>query len=685
MIGKTIGQYQVIDKIGEGGMGAVYKAEDTTLHRLVALKTLSGHLTEDEEAKERFIREAQAASSINHPNITTVYEFIEEDDTRLICMEYVEGKTIRDMVETGTVSVRKAIDIIMQAAEALEAAHNKGILHRDVKSANIMVNMEGRVKVMDFGLAHLEERSQLTRTGTTMGTLSYSSPEQISGRTVDRRSELFSLGVVFYELLTGQLPFKASNEAEILFAIINNEPPKVSKLRDDVPELVEAVISRMLEKDSELRYQTCADVIHDLQGIRREMETSTVGITGALQQVQAGKRKMLVTRIGIGVAAAAVIAVGALLLLQRSPQLDPFLVVVLPFQNQTGDPEFDRVCALAGDEIAQGLGEIEFISVVPYRTSQEISSALSGADHSLSTTERIDRLCRETGAATVVTGTLYLLPEEELLQIKVDISDQESGRLLGTSREASGPRGAPQGMLETARDRVMAELATQLDPELDGAGSLITPFPTFRAYQLYKEGVKLFGEFRYPEAIDRLLQAAAIDSIGPVPLLRATVAYSNQGRYAEAESLMTMLVPYRDRYTEYEQYNLDWLVSNMTGDQIIQYQTATALAEMSPNFSALYLAGLECLGVNRPGEAVEFLTQISPTSEYAGIWAPYWTVLSGSYHRMAAHRDELATARKGRELFPHSWNIRAAEIRAVAALGRINEIHTLVEDFKVGT
>ncbi len=291
MIGRTIGQYQIIDKIGEGGMGTVYKAEDTTLHRLVALKTLSGHLTEDEEAQERFIREAQAASALNHPNITTVYEFIKDDDTRLICMEYVEGKTIRDMVESGIVSVRKAIDIITQAAEALEAAHNKGILHRDVKSANIMVNMEGRVKVMDFGLAQLAGKSQLTRTGTTMGTLSYSSPEQISGRSVDRRSEIFSLGVVFYELLTGQLPFKATNEAEILFAIINNEPPKLTTVREDVPDQVEAVVSKMLEKDSDLRYQTCGDFIDDLNDLRKGMETSTVSFTRTQKHVLPRQRQ----------------------------------------------------------------------------------------------------------------------------------------------------------------------------------------------------------------------------------------------------------------------------------------------------------------------------------------------------------------------------------------------------------
>ncbi len=361
MIGKTIGQYQVIDKIGEGGMGAVYKAEDTTLHRLVALKTLSGHLTEDEEAQERFVREAQSASSLNHPNITTVHEFIEDDDTRLICMEYIEGKTIRNMVESGIVSVGKAIDIITQAAEALEAAHKKGILHRDVKSANIMVNMEGRVKVMDFGLAHLEERSQLTRTGTTMGTLSYSSPEQISGRTVDKRSEIFSLGVVFYELLTGKLPFAATNEAEIVFAIINNEPPKPSSVRDDVPELVEAVLTRMLEKDPGLRYQNCGEVISNLTGIRKEMETSTISAAKSLK----GNRRIFPIQVKsstvlIGALVTLILAATIIILsnLFSSKPREIIRLAVLPFEN-LGPAEDEYFADGISDAISNRFGLLQ--------------------------------------------------------------------------------------------------------------------------------------------------------------------------------------------------------------------------------------------------------------------------------------------------------------------------------------
>ncbi|MFC1559151.1 protein kinase [Gemmatimonadota bacterium] len=323
MIGRTISHYKVVDKLGEGGMGAVYKAEDTTLHRLVAIKALSSHLSENDEARERFVREAQAASSLNHSNITTVYELLEDEGEQFIVMEYVDGKTIRDVVESSRVSIRKAVDILIQAAEALGAAHNKGILHRDVKSANIMVSMEGNVKVMDFGLAHLEDRSQLTRTGTTMGTLAYSSPEQLVGNPVDKRSEIFSLGVVFYELLTGQLPFKSPSEGELVFEIINTEQELLTTCREDVPENVCSVVNKMLIKKPELRYQNCGELVSDLKAIQSEMETTTVQISGVGEGRSRARTRTIAAAIVGGVALMAFY----FLVLASSPQKKPSLAV----------------------------------------------------------------------------------------------------------------------------------------------------------------------------------------------------------------------------------------------------------------------------------------------------------------------------------------------------------------------
>ncbi len=520
MIGRTIGQYQVIDKIGEGGMGAVYKAEDTTLHRLVALKMLSSHLTEDEEARERFIREAQSASSLNHPNITTVYEFIEDDDTRLICMEYVEGKTIRDMVETGIVSVRKAIDIITQTAEALEAAHNKGILHRDVKSANIMVNMEGRVKVMDFGLAQLAGKSQLTRTGTTMGTLSYSSPEQISGRTVDQRSEIFSLGIVFYELLTGKLPFAATNEAEILFAIINNEPLKPATVRDDVPELVEAVLKRMLEKEPDQRYQNCGDVINDLKGIRKEMETSTVSLTGTLHHQPSRKEALLSPHL-LGITLTLLVIVAGGIMLTGGSEPSPEQGIVAVFENRTGDESYDPFCQQISEIIAEEIDSIEFLTG---RSSTSLSAAqLSriqrGSDPQI-------RLGRQTDSGTVVTGAVYL-DGIDVIRIQTDITVLNDTDLIAAPEPSFSRRGELFNAASELSDQVTARIATAFDKRLVSWYAGAEPPPSLEAYQYLNQAAEQFLQFNYDHVIDFYLLAASTDTVFYSPLLWVALGYIN--------------------------------------------------------------------------------------------------------------------------------------------------------------
>ncbi|MFC1595545.1 protein kinase [Gemmatimonadota bacterium] len=369
MIGKTISHYKVVDKLGEGGMGAVYKAEDTTLNRLVAIKTLSQHLSENEEARERFVREAQAASAINHPNITTVFELLEEDDSHYIAMEYVDGKTIRDMVESGHVSIRKAVDIILQAAEALSAAHRKGILHRDVKSANIMVSMEGNVKVMDFGLAHLEERSQLTRSGTTMGTLAYSSPEQLTGRPYDERSEIWSLGVVFYELLTGQLPFKSPSEGELLFAIINNEQDSPNTCREDAPESVCGVINKMLLKQPELRYQNCGELINDLKAIRSELETTSVQISSVYGTGQIRAWKHTVFMVSASTVVVASLLVLWFFVLAPTSEGPPRLAVLSFEQRGTSIDEY--FAESLADEIQNKLATISGLDVIQFYGSRQ--------------------------------------------------------------------------------------------------------------------------------------------------------------------------------------------------------------------------------------------------------------------------------------------------------------------------
>ena len=219
MIGKSISHYKILEKLGEGGMGVVYKARDTKLDRTVALKFLPQELTRDKVSKERFIQEAKAAAALNHNNICTIYEINEADDLLFIAMEYVDGLSLREKIEAGPIEFDEAIDLAIQVAAGLCEAHEKEIIHRDIKSANIMITKKGQAKIMDFGLAKFAGQAKFTTTGTTVGTLSYMSPEQLQGEKVDARSDIFSFGVVLYEMLTGRLPFEGEYEAAIMYAI----------------------------------------------------------------------------------------------------------------------------------------------------------------------------------------------------------------------------------------------------------------------------------------------------------------------------------------------------------------------------------------------------------------------------------------------------------------------------------
>ena len=275
MIGKTISHYKILSKLGEGGMGVVYKAEDTKLDRIVALKFLPSHLTANDTDKARFIQEAKAAAAINHPNVCTIFDIQKHDGQQFIVMEYVEGQTLREIVgahRNVPLPIDDAINYASQIADALKAAHAKDIIHRDIKSENIMVTSTGQVKVMDFGLAKLRGSVKLTKTSTTAGTLSYSSPEQIQGKEADARSDIFSFGVVLYEMLTGRLPFKGDYESALIYSILDEEPEPVQKFIPGVSSELIHIINRILEKDPENRYQSMKDVLIDLKRVKRDTD-----------------------------------------------------------------------------------------------------------------------------------------------------------------------------------------------------------------------------------------------------------------------------------------------------------------------------------------------------------------------------------------------------------------------------
>ena len=272
MIGKTISHYKILEKLGEGGMGVVYKAEDTKLKRTVALKFLSQQAVASEEDKKRFVREARAAAALDHPNICTVYEIDEVEGQTFIAMAYLDGESLKAKIEDKPLKLDEALAIAMQVTQGLHEAHENGIVHRDIKPANIMLSKKGQAKIMDFGLAKLAGGTKLTKTNMTLGTVAYMSPEQAQGESVDHRSDIFSFAVVLYEVLTGQHPFKGEYEQAVVYSILHEEPEPMTGLRTGIPMELERIVNKSMAKSPDDRYQHVDEMLVDLKSVARELE-----------------------------------------------------------------------------------------------------------------------------------------------------------------------------------------------------------------------------------------------------------------------------------------------------------------------------------------------------------------------------------------------------------------------------
>jgi len=684
MIGKTISHYKIVDKLGEGGMGSVWKAEDTTLNRLVAIKVLSSHLAENEEARERFVREAQATSSLNHSNITTVYELLEDDGEQYIVMEYVDGKTIRDVVESSRVSIRRAVDMLIQAAEALGAAHNKGILHRDVKSANIMVSMEGNVKVMDFGLAHLEERSQLTRTGTTMGTIAYSSPEQLVGAPVDKRSEIFSLGVVFYELLTGQLPFKSPSEGELVFEIINTEQDMLTTCREDVPENVCSVVNKMLIKKPELRYQTCGELLTDLKAIRSELETTTVQISTAGDASRAKKNALT-----IGIASAVVITglIAVFLGRGKGSELDPDYIVVDVIVNRTADPSLDIFGEHVTNMIVGGISRAGLNKVVPAEdVFQFYQSVMGESGTQEEQSNPLQALVSAYKSGTAIVGTIFPL-SDSTIEIRLRIKNMRTGDYLLSLEPISGTLEYREDLLERIHQEVLGALAGVFDPKFSLFAVQFSPPPSPEAFAEYRKGLEEYFKRQRPNAVQHFYLANEIDRDYLTPLVWAARVNSvmvTRESLSATDSLVAILTPLFPQLTPFEQLMVEKSAKYDRGtiNWSAGYELAIKTAELAPGPLWTFDLGQYSRIIGHPQEALDYFAEVDPDAALIRNWPGWCNQVTEALNMVGRHEEAFELAREHRRRQPDSWVSYAIEVRTLACLGYVEEILALFEESK---
>jgi TolB-like protein/Flp pilus assembly protein TadD len=408
MIGETLARYRIVDKLGEGGMGEVYLAEDTELDRKVALKMLPSEMAGDPERLERFRREAKAVAALNHPNIVTIYSIEESDGTQFLTMEHVEGESLDHMLPPTGMPLSKVFDIAVPLADALATAHERGIVHRDLKPANIMVNKEGRVKVLDFGLAKLTQddaeegadggltqiptrMATLTGEGMVMGTAPYMSPEQVEGRAMDHRTDIFSLGVLLYELATGRRPFSSDTSAGLVSSILRDTPSSVTEINPGLPRHLARIVQHCLEKDPEARYQSAKDVRNELRSLRREVDSGTVATGSGVSPVEpplGEPQKNKGPGLWVALAAAAVLILVIGWWVGRGGRAEPEgatttpepatvvvatqsevpSVAVLPFKNLSADPDNEYFTDGLTEELIGALAKVEGMRI-PARSS----------------------------------------------------------------------------------------------------------------------------------------------------------------------------------------------------------------------------------------------------------------------------------------------------------------------------
>jgi serine/threonine protein kinase/Tfp pilus assembly protein PilF len=393
MIGKTISHYKILEKLGEGGMGVVYKAEDLKLKRTVALKFLPPELTRDPEAKERFIQEAQAASALDHPNICTIHEIDETEDGQMfIVMACYEGETLKKKVISNQLSVDSAIDFAIQIAQGLAKAHEHGITHRDIKPANVMITKDGVVKILDFGLAKLAGQTGLTRAGTTLGTVAYMSPEQAQGEVVDQRTDIWSLGVVLYEMLTGQLPFKGEYEQAVIYSILNEIPESIINLNSAVPIELERSVNLCLAKNAADRYQQTTDLLADLRSLKSQLES---GVSHRPRfQIPPARRTLLY--VFSAVLVVLVLLAGYFLFRPKAVSVDRKSIAVLPFTNLSESKEDEFFSDGITEDILTQLSKIADLRVISRTSVMQYKG----------TKKKIREISKELNVATILEGSV---------------------------------------------------------------------------------------------------------------------------------------------------------------------------------------------------------------------------------------------------------------------------------------
>jgi tetratricopeptide (TPR) repeat protein/tRNA A-37 threonylcarbamoyl transferase component Bud32 len=509
MIGQTVSHYKILEKIGEGGMGVVYKAEDTRLKRPIALKFLSPELTRDKEAKTRFIHEAQAASALQHNNICTIHEIDETTDGQLfISMDCYDGQTLKEQIAIGPLSIDDTLNITIQITEGLSKAHEAGVVHRDIKSANIMVTNDGVIKILDFGLAKLVGQTKVTKTGTTVGTVAYMSPEQARGEEVDHRADIWSLGIILYELLSGKVPFEGDHEAAVIYSIMNEVPEPITALRTGVPVELDRIVTKALDKEPTRRYQRIEDLLVDLRNLRDKM------VPGGNAVRTSGKfRRRLLAAVVALLVITAVLLVGIKIQVGREP---PAIaaenkLAVMYFENMTDLEDKGRLGEIVTNLLITDLSDSRYVQVVSSQRLYDILKLLGHEGVKVIDRNLASQVAEKANAKWMLLGNI--LQVEPQVVLTAQLVDVNSGNAVA-SQKIRGEMGeeifslVDQMTVEIKNDLSLPAKALK-EPDKPVA-NVTTNSP--EAYRYYLEGNDYLAKYYDTEAYRSYRKALELDS-----------------------------------------------------------------------------------------------------------------------------------------------------------------------------